>query len=258
MISRLVFLLGVMGATALGAASGPGQPVDRAAPAPASLLPTGCPQVLGRSAPLRSSPASAGSGIWAAAGGRLAGVDDPSGATAADARAAAGTVVRHVVSVGGIGSAFVEDGTGTDTVVLATQPGTGADPQDAEAVNPSLSPAATSRGRCARRYGPVTRTGPDPRVSGPSRRRARLLAGLRGTATHRGRSSPPTGAVPEDDRLDDLWRISSGGRWTASPRSPPTPTGGRRSVRRWPRPVAAWTSCWCVGGGRRRSNRASR
>ena len=139
MIRRLVFLLGVVGATTLGAASGPGQPAHRAATA--SLLPAGCPQVLGRPAPLASSPASAGSGIWAAAGGRLAQVDDPSGAVASDPRAAAGTVVRHVVSVEGVGTAFVEDGAGTDTVVLATEAGTVRIPQDAEAVNPSLSPA---------------------------------------------------------------------------------------------------------------------
>jgi hypothetical protein len=215
MIRRLVFLLGVVGATTLGAASGHGQPADRAAPAPASLLPTGCPQVLGRPAPLGSSPASAGSGIWAAAGGRLAQVDDPSGTTATDPRAAAGTVVRHVVSVRGVGTAFVEDGAGTDTVVLVTEAGTVRIPQDAEAVNPALSPAgdlAWSVGTAVR-----VRDADSGRIVGYPVPRPGALAFSPVFSGHGlvvPVSAPPTGAVPEDDRLDDLWRVSSGGRWT--------------------------------------------
>jgi hypothetical protein len=213
MIRRLVFLLGVVGATALGAASAPVGPADRAAPA--SLLPTGCPQMVGRPAPLGSSPASAGDGIWVAAGGRLARVDDPSRATASDALAAAGTVVRHVVSVDGVGTAFVEDGAGTDTVVLATEAGTVRIPQDAEAVNPSLSPA----GDLAWSVGTVVRVrdADSGRIVGYPVPRPGALAFspvFEGHGLVVALSAPPTGAVPEDDRLDDLWRISSGGRWT--------------------------------------------
>ena len=216
MIRRLVFLLGVVGAAALGAASGPGRPADRAAPAPASLLPTGCPQVAG--AP-RAARIVAGLRGRRASGRRRAGGSrgwtTRSGATATDPRAAAGTVVRHVVSVRGVGTAFVEDGAGTDTVVLATEAGTVRIPQDAEAVNPSLSPAgdlAWSVGTAVR-----VRDADSGRIVGYPVPRPGALAFSPVFAGHGlvvAVSAPPTVAVPEDDRLDDLWSISSGGRWT--------------------------------------------
>jgi hypothetical protein len=142
-------------------------------------------------------------------------VDDPSGATASDARAAAGTVVRHVVSVRGVGTAFVEDGAGTDTVVLATEAGTVRIPQDAEAVNPALSPAgdlAWSVGTAVR-----VRDADSGRIVGYPVPRPGALAFspvFEGHGLVVALSAPPTGAVPEDERLDDLWGISSGGRWT--------------------------------------------
>jgi hypothetical protein len=215
MMRRLVFLLGVVAATALGSTAGPGLTAHRPRPAAASLLPTGCPRVLGPVAELRSSGASAGSGIWAAAGGRLVRADGAPAATAADPRAPADTVVRHVTSVEGVGTAFVEDGAGTDTVVLATQAGTVRIVQHAEAVNPALSAAgdlAWSVGTAVR-----VRDAASGRIVsyGVPRRGALAFSPIfAGRGLVVAVSAPPTESVPEDERLDELWRISHGGRWT--------------------------------------------
>jgi hypothetical protein len=210
-----MFLLGVVGATALGATAGPGLPAHRPArPAEASLLPTGCPRVLGSPAGLRSSEASAGSGTWGAAGGRLMRVD-PAAAPAVDPLMPADAVVRHVTSVEGVGTAFVEDGAGTDTVVLTTQAGTIRIVQHAEAVNPAVSPEgdlAWSVGTAVR-----VRDAASGRIAGypVPQRGARAFSPIfvgRGLVV--AVSAPPTAAVPEDERLDDLWRLSPEGRWT--------------------------------------------
>jgi hypothetical protein len=213
MLRRLVFLLGVVGATFVGTASG--GPPPATAPAEATLLPTGCPRVLGRTEALRSSEAATGTGIWGADGGRLVRVDGVAAAAADDRRATAGTVVRHVVTVEGVGTAFVEDGAGSDTVVLTTAAGTVRIAQRAEAVNPALSAGgdlAWSTGTAVRvreaASGHITGY-PVPRPGAGAYSPVFTGRGLVVAV-----SAPPTDAVPEDDRLDDLWRISPDGRWT--------------------------------------------
>jgi hypothetical protein len=120
-----------------------------------------------------------------------------------------------VVSLRGVGTAFVEDGPGVDTVVLATEDGIVRIPQRAEAVNPALSPA----GDLAWSVGSEIRVR-DAR----SGRIDRLPVPVRGAQAFspvfvgKGAldvvlSSPPTRAVPEEERLNDVWRVSPDGTW---------------------------------------------
>lgn len=211
---RTMFALAVLGAVALGTASGTGpSPTRPPAGDPGTILP-GCAGRAARSVILPASAASSGSGIWVAAGGDLTRLG-PDGDLAVAPHAAAGTAVRHIASVPGVGTAFVEDGAGTDTVVLETEAGSVRIPQRAEAVNPSLS----ARGDLAWSVGTQVRI-----------RRARSGAIRRlPVPVHDGLAFSPvfvpdgdlvvavaypaTRAVPEDERLDDLWRVTPPGRW---------------------------------------------
>lgn len=212
---RTMFVLAVLGAVALGTASGAGQ-LPTVAPVgdPGTILP-GCPDRAAGSVVLGASAASSGRGIWVAAGGDLARLGSDGEPAVADARAVVGTSVRHIASVPGVGTAFVEDGAGTDTVVLETEAGSVRIPQGAEAVNPSLS----ARGDLAWSVGTQIRI---RRARSGAIRRLPLpvhdaLAfspvfvpdgDLVVAVAH-----PPTRAVPEDERLDDLWRVTPRGRW---------------------------------------------
>jgi hypothetical protein len=120
-----------------------------------------------------------------------------------------------VVSLPGVGTAFVEDGRGGDTVVLATEYEIVRIPQPAEAVNPALSP----EGDLAWSVGSEIRVR-DAR----SGRIDRLPVPMRGARAFSPvfvgegvldvvLSSPSTSAVPEDERLNDVWRVSPQGTW---------------------------------------------
>jgi hypothetical protein len=214
MLRRLVFVLGILGAAALGATSGASQPLERSARSAVISVPTGCAAVPGRVTAVSSSEVSAGAGIWGTAAGRLVRLDDPLRTAAHDPRAPANTVVRHVVSVEGVGTAFVEDGAGTDTVVLATDAGIVRIPQHGEAVNPALSTSGDLAWSVGSKV--LVRDGAS---GGIIRHPVPREAALAFSPVFEGRhlvvalSAPPTRAVPEDERLDDLWRISPDGRW---------------------------------------------
>lgn len=209
----IVFGVCVFGAVTLGLASGSGPPVAGAEPATVRASSSlGCPRVPARTATFESSPAE-GTGLWVAASGRLVGVEGSSPGEVGSAGADA--VVRHVVSMPGVGTAFVEDRPGADTVVLATQAGVVRLPQRGEAVNPALSPA----GDLAWSLGSEVRV-----REARSGRIDRLPVPLQGARAFSPvfvgdgeldvvLSSPPTPAVPEDERLNNIWNVSLEGMW---------------------------------------------
>jgi hypothetical protein len=210
-----MFALAVLGAVALGTASGTG-PSSTGPPAgdPGTILP-GCADPAARPVVLPASAASSGGGIWVAVGGDLTRLGPGGDLAVADARAAVGTSVRHIANVPGVGTAFIEDGAGTDTVVLETEAGSVRIPQRAEAVNPSLSARgdlAWSVGTQIRirraRSGAIRRL-PVPVQGGLAFSPVFVPDGDLVVAV----AHPATRAVPEDERLDDLWRVTPRGRW---------------------------------------------
>ncbi len=215
MSRRAVFVVCVLGAATLGLATGSG-PSAAGSASVASRTPSspGCATGAARTVPLGSSSAPAGAGVWAAAAGRLVRADGSTPGVATS-EGAAGVMVRHVVSLRGVGTAFVEDGRGTDTVVLATEAGILRLPQRGEAVNPALSPA----GDLAWSVGSEVRVR-DARSGGIDRlpvpvRGARAFSPVfvGGGALDVVLSSAPTRAVPEDERLNQIWRVSPRGTW---------------------------------------------
>ena len=242
MLRRVVFVLGIVGASALGMAGSSGSSVagSGSLPGEASTA-VGCPASRAREVTLRTPETSTGEDVWAAAGGRLVRVSS-SEPLVAGRSGQTGVVVRHVVGVEGVGTAFVEDGAGVDAVVLTTDTGVVRIPQRAEAVNPALS----AEGDLAWSVGSQIRLR-DARTE----RITRLPAPVKGAQVFSPVfvaggalavvvSSPPTGAVPEDERLNDIWRVSLEGgqwsrltkyhagddRWTAIRTPVPAPEGG--------------------------------
>lgn len=211
-MSRRVFVVCVLGAVTLGLARGSGPSV--AAPGPATeRTQVGCPTDRAQTVAIGSSSAPAGVGLWAAAAGRLVRVDGPSPSIAGSG-APGDVMVRHVVSVDGVGTAFVEDGPGADTVVLATEAGIVRLPQRGEAVHPALSPA----GDLAWSVGSEIRvrdagSGRIDRLPVPVGAQAFSPVFVEGGGLDAVLSSLPTGAVPEDERLNDVWHVSTDGAW---------------------------------------------
>jgi hypothetical protein len=200
----------VLGAVMLGLATGSGSSAARSGSMTRVQPSDECPAGRARTVPLASSPASTGAGPWVAIAGRLVRVDG----SAVVVPRAADVMVRHVVSLRDVGTAFVEDGWGVDTVVLATEAGVVRIPQR-EAVNPALSPGgdvAWSAGTEIRvrdaGSGRVERF-PVP-VEG-ARAFSPVFAG--GGALDVVLSSPSTRGVPEDERLNQVWRVSARGGW---------------------------------------------
>jgi hypothetical protein len=215
MSRRIVFAMCVLGAVTLGLASGSGPSAAGSGSAMASMPKVvGCPMGRTRTVPIASSSAPHGAGLWIAAAGHLVRAGG-STQTMAGSGGADGAMVRHVASLHGIGTAFVEDGPGGDTVVLATQDGIVRLPQRAEAVNPVLSPA----GDLAWSVGSEIRvrdagSGRITRLSVPVQgARAFSPVFVGGGALDVVVSSPPTRAVPEDERLSDVWHVSPEGTW---------------------------------------------
>jgi hypothetical protein len=215
MSRRMVFVVCVLGAATLGFSAGSG-PSAAGSESEMGATPqdVGCPMGRARTVPMVSSSAPDGVGTWVAIAGRLVRVGGSATAVAGTG-GAEDAMVRHVVSLHGIGTAFVEDGPDVDTVVLVTNDGIVQLPQRAEAVNPALS----SAGDLAWSVGSEIRVR-DAR----SGRIARLPVPVRGAqafspvfvgggALDVVLSSPPTRAVPEDERLNDVWRVSPEGTW---------------------------------------------
>ena len=125
-------------------------------------------------------------------------------------------MVRQVASAPGFGTAYVVDRRGADTVVALTPRGTLTIPQPGEAMHPTWSSSgdlawsvgtalrvrAADGGAIRRIATPV----PGARLFSPVfRSRGSIVAVL---------SSPPSVAVPEDERLNNLWRYDlTTGRW---------------------------------------------
>jgi hypothetical protein len=215
--AKILPTLAVLGTVALGSAAGTGSPAMVPAGPDPVAFPTGCPDRAGGRVVLETSSSSAGpaDGIWVAASGDLERLSGDEALAITDDRAVAASSVRHVASVPGVGLAFVEDGTGTSTVVMDTAAGVVRIPQRAEAVNPSLSP----RGDLAWSVGTQIRI--RRAASGGIRRLPVPVPGslafspvfVPGGDLVVALAHPPTAAVPEDERLDDLWRVTPDGRW---------------------------------------------
>ena len=98
----------------------------------------GCPAV--PSLPARASRALAtGRGLFAVAAGRI--VDLDAGGAIPDLVAGTGETVRHVASAPGLGTAYVVDRPGGDSVVITTPQGTRVVREPGEATHPAWSPA---------------------------------------------------------------------------------------------------------------------
>ena len=213
MSRRTVLLVCVLGAVTLGLSTGSGpRAVGSGSLTTEAASPVGCPAGRVRTVALASSSAPAGAGVWASAAGHLMRVDGPAVTVP---EGAADVMVRHVVSLPGVGTAFVEDGPGIDTVVLATGAGILRLPQRAEAANPALSPTgdlAWSVGSEIRvRDAGSGRIDRFPLPVEGGRAFSPVFEG--GGALDVVVASPPTRAVPEDERLNQVWRVSPGGTW---------------------------------------------
>jgi hypothetical protein len=212
---KIVSTLVVLGAVALGSASGTGSPATVPTGPDPVAFPMGCPDRAGDRVVLGTSSSAAGDGIWVAASGDLERLSGDGALEVTDDRAVAASSVRHVASVPGVGLAFVEDGAGTDTVVMDTAAGVVRIPQREEAVNPALSP----RGDLVWSVGTQIRI--RRAASGGIRRLPVPVPGslafspvfVPGGDLVVALAHPPTAAVPEDERLDDLWRVTPDGRW---------------------------------------------
>ena len=125
-------------------------------------------------------------------------------------------MVRHVATAPDTGTAYVVDRRGADTVVALTPHGTLTFPQTGEATHPTWS----SRGDLAWSVGTGLRVRtadgggvrriptpvPGGRLFSPVFRSPRSVVAVL--------SSPPSAAVPEDERLNNLWRYDlPTGRW---------------------------------------------
>jgi hypothetical protein len=127
-------------------------------------------------------------------------------------------VVRHVAARGGVGTAYVLDRRGPDTIVIDTPNGITELPQPGEAMHPAWSPAGDLVWSLGSRLRIRSHT-PGHRVAdiaSPTRHavvfspvfasRSRFVVVV---------SQPPTAAVPEDEALDDLWSYDiARARWT--------------------------------------------
>lgn len=165
----------------------------------------------------RAPGVAAGRGIVAVSGNRLISIGAGVAARPAMAEAAPGPgMVRHVAAAPGRGTAYVLDRHGADTLVIRRPSGVRTLPQPGEVTHPAWSPRGDlawsvgtalrvlqARGGGLRRI-PVPVAG--ARVFSPVFATAeRLLAVV---------SAPPTEAVPEDERLNNLWRYDlARGRW---------------------------------------------
>jgi hypothetical protein len=155
--------------------------------------------------------------------------DKPPGAGPSD-------VVRHVASAPALGTAYVLDRRGSDTLVIETPGGTLELPQRGEALHPAWSP----RGDLVWSMGSslVLRSGEDASISEipPPFPGAFLFSPTFPTS---GRivtvvSAGPSEAVPEDEALDNLWAFDlTRGRWSALTDFG-VPTADRWSVIRTP------------------------
>jgi hypothetical protein len=206
MYRRTLVAISVAGAVTLGLATGPGPSVAGSAMGRASS-PGGCPT----GAPAVPPASSADAGVWVAAHGRLVSPDG----SAPRLVGGADQVVRHVVSVEGVGTAFIEDGRGADTVVVATAEGVVRLPQRAEALNPALSPSgdlAWSVGSQIRvRDADTGRIERLPVPAGGADAFSPVFVG--GGALDVVMSAPPTPAVPEDEWRNEIWRVSPDRTW---------------------------------------------
>jgi hypothetical protein len=156
---------------------------------------------------------ASGEALVAADGNRLVAV----GAAGREGVALVSTVpgmVRHVAVAPGIGTAYVADRRGPDTVVALTPRGTITLPQPGEATGPTWSMGgdlAWSVGTALHvrpANGGAVRRIPSPVPQGTLfspvfRSRTAIVAVL---------SAPPTTAVPEDERLNNLWRYDLAAR----------------------------------------------
>lgn len=206
---RRVFAVLAAGAVALGLPTGFGPPAAGSGTASSRL---GCPTAV---APAVSRPAPAGgAGVWVAAAGRV--VRPDGWASLAAPVGPAAVVDRHVVTVEGVATAFVEDRRGADTLVLATRDGVVRLPQRVEATNPALSASgdlAWSIGSEIRvRDGATGRIRRLPVPVDGARGFAPVFVGDHG-ALDVVLSSPPTPAVPQDEWLNQIWRVSAHGTW---------------------------------------------
>ena len=183
-------------------------------------------------------------------------------------------MVRHVATAPGIGTAYIVDRRGADTVVALTPQGILTFPQTGEATHPTWS----SRGdlawsvgaglRVRGAEGGAVRRIPTPvpggRLFSPVFRSPRSIVAVL--------SSPPSAAVPEDERLNNLWRydlptrrwhqvtgfIAGSDRWTAIRTPLRREDGSLEFVRIQGRGSATHEpsfSLWSLAGGRARALR---
>ena len=183
-------------------------------------------------------------------------------------------MVRHVATAPGVGTAYVVDRRGADTVVALTPRGTLTFSQTGEAMHPTWS----SRGDLAWSVGTALRV--HPAEGGAIRRIPTPVPGGRlFSPIFRSRrsivavlSSPPSVAVPEDERLNNLWRYdlatrrwhrvtrfaAGSDRWTAIRTPMRRGDGSLEFVRIRGRGSAAHEpsfSLWSLAGGRARALR---
>ncbi|MDP9329121.1 MAG: hypothetical protein M3P11_00505 [Actinomycetota bacterium] len=165
----------------------------------------------------RSSSIAHGRGLIAALGHDLVAIASDGASDRMTAPGGAG-VVRHVAARRGVGTAYVLDRRGPDTIVIDTPSGITDLPQPGEAMHPAWSPAGDlvwslgSRLRIRSHASGHRITD----IASPMRRavvfspvfatRSRLVVVV---------SEPPSKGVPEDDALDNLWSYDlARARWT--------------------------------------------
>ncbi len=148
---------------------------------------------------------AAGNGMWASVGDGVARVDASAGrVVVADDGAG---VIRHVSTRPGVGTAYVRDRAGGDIVVAVTPSGVRRYPQSREAFHPAMSATgdlAWSVGTAIR-----VRSAAGSATSYPAPGALSLFSPVYadpGSLIVVG-SAPPTIAVPEGDRRNDLWRL---------------------------------------------------
>jgi hypothetical protein len=126
-------------------------------------------------------------------------------------------MIRHVSLRPGVGTTYVRDRAGGDVVVAQTPDGVRRFRANGEALNPSFSATGDvvwAQGAGLRIVAAYSDT--IGRIAGPVRQGLTFSPRFDGDGTIvAGIVSPPTEAVPDDERLSNLWRYDVGShRWT--------------------------------------------
>jgi hypothetical protein len=159
-----------------------------------------------------------GTRLMAVEAGRLT---DGHGHVALEADAGGLFQARHVAS-SPAGVAYVRDRVGRDDVVVSAGGNQRVLPQRGEAMHPAWGPGGklawgVDDDLIVMAHGGRVRTISGPRLGGVV-----IAPAFEGRSIVAAVAAGPTGAVPEDEWSDDLWRLS-GGRWSRLTRFPAGP-----------------------------------